>query len=180
MLPMVEPISGPTPSSSGCRPRPPRYRRTASATARSSPGGLGIAASSMKKSRAGPDSTKRSYDLRPVSVAEDLIQTALIGEAIDDGPALVFVADETMRYVAVNDTACRTLGYSRDELLRLEVRDVARDPAAPTEYDEMLARGFRHGTAILTCKDGTSLEFFYRAAQTTVAGLTFFVSVGFV
>jgi PAS domain S-box-containing protein len=115
-----------------------------------------------------------------VSVAEDLIQTALIGEAIDDGPALVFVADETMRYVAVNDTACRALGYSRDELLQLSVRDVARDPASPTEYDEMLARGFRHGTALLTCKDGTSLEFFYRAAQTTVAGLTFFVSVGFV
>jgi PAS domain S-box-containing protein len=115
-----------------------------------------------------------------VSVAEDLIQTALIGEAIDDGPALVFVADETMRYVAVNDTACRALGYSRDELLQLSVRDVARDPASPTEYDEMLARGFRHGTALLTCKDGTCLEFFYRAAQTTVAGLTFFVSVGFV
>ena len=115
-----------------------------------------------------------------MGVAEDLIQTALIGEAIDDGPALVFVADETMRYVAVNDTACRALGYSRDELLQLDVRDVARDPAAPTEYDEMLARGFRHGTAVLTCKDGTSLDFFYRAAQTKVAGLTFFVSVGFV
>jgi PAS domain S-box-containing protein len=115
-----------------------------------------------------------------VSVAEDLIQTALIGEAIDDGPALVFVADETMRYVAVNETACRALGYSRDELLKLQVRDVARDPSAPTEYDEMLARGFRHGTAALTCKDGTTLEFFYRATQTTVAGLTFFVSVGFV
>jgi PAS domain S-box-containing protein len=115
-----------------------------------------------------------------VSVAEALIQTALIGEAVDDGPALVFVADETMRYVAVNETACRALGYSRDELLRLEVSDVARDPAAPAEYDEMLARGFRHGTTMLTGKDGTILEFYYRAEKTTVAGLTFFVSVGFV
>jgi len=115
-----------------------------------------------------------------VSVAEDLIQTALLGEAIDDGPALVFVADESMRYVAVNETACRTLGYSRDELLQLEVKDVARDPTAPAEYDEMLARGFRHGTAVITCKDGTTLDCYYRAAQTTVAGLTFFVSVGFV
>jgi PAS domain S-box-containing protein len=115
-----------------------------------------------------------------VSVAEDLIQTALLGEAIDDGPALVFVADETMRYVAVNETACRTLGYSRDELLKLEVSQVARDAEAPTQYDEMLARGFRHGTALITCKDGSTLEFFYRAVQTKVAGLTFFVSVGFV
>jgi PAS domain S-box-containing protein len=115
-----------------------------------------------------------------VAVAEDLIQTALLGEAVDRGPALVFVADEEMRYVAVNDTACQTLGYSRDELLALEVREVAREPTAPTEYDEMLARGFRHGTAILTAKDGTTLEFFYRASQTTVAGLKLFVSVGFV
>jgi PAS domain S-box-containing protein len=115
-----------------------------------------------------------------VSVAEDLIQTALLGEAIDDGPALVFVADETMRYVAVNETACRTLGYSRDELLKLEVSEVARDAEAPTEYDEMLVRGFRHGTALITCKDGSTREFFYRAAQTKVAGLTFFVSIGFV
>ena len=114
-----------------------------------------------------------------MSVAEDLIQTALLGEAIDDGPALVFVADETMRYVAVNETACRTLGYSRDELLKLEVSQVARDAEAPTQYDEMLARGFRHGTAILTRKDGTTVEFAYRATQTTVAGLRLFVSVGF-
>ena len=115
-----------------------------------------------------------------MSVAEDLIQTALLGEAVDHGPALVFVADEEMRYVAVNETACRTLGYSRDELLAKDVRDVAREPTAPTEYDEMLARGFRHGTAILTTKDGATLDFFYRASQTTVAGLKLFVSVGFV
>jgi PAS domain S-box-containing protein len=115
-----------------------------------------------------------------VSVAEDLIQTALLGEAVDNGPALVFVADEAMRYVAVNDTACRTLGYTRDELLQLEVKDVARDPDAPAEYDQMLARGFRHGTAVLTCKDGTTRDFYYRAAKTKAAGLTFFVSVGFV
>jgi PAS domain S-box-containing protein len=115
-----------------------------------------------------------------VGVAEDLIQTALLGEALDDGPALVFVADETMRYVAVNETACRMLGYSRDELLKLEVKDVARATTAPAEYDEMLARGFRHGTAVITGKDGTTLDFHYRAAQTKVAGLTFFVSVGFV
>jgi PAS domain S-box-containing protein len=115
-----------------------------------------------------------------VSVAEDLIQTALLGEAVDAGPALVFVADETMHYIAVNETACRTLGYSRDELLRLEVKDVAREPTAPTQYDEMLVRGFRHGTALLTTKDGRSLVFHYRASQTVVAGLTLFVSVGFV
>jgi PAS domain S-box-containing protein len=111
--------------------------------------------------------------------AEALIQTALLGEAIESGPALVFVADEEMRYIAVNQYACDALGYSRDELLGLQVTDVAQGADAPTEYDEMLVRGIRHGTALLTRKDGTTVELLYRAASTTVAGLAFFVSIGF-
>jgi PAS domain S-box-containing protein len=111
--------------------------------------------------------------------AEVLIQTALLGEAVEAGPALVFVADEQMRYIAVNQFACEALGYTRDELLSLYVPDLAQAPGAATEYDELLVRGVRHGTAVLTRKDGSTVEFFYRAAQTKVAGLAFFVSIGF-
>ncbi len=115
-----------------------------------------------------------------MGAAEALIQTALVGEAVDAGPALVFVADEEMRYVAVNQCACDTLGYSRDELLRLHVTDVARERTSPTEFDEMLARGSRAGLSILTTKDGRELTFEYRATQTRVAGLLLFVAIGFV
>jgi PAS domain S-box-containing protein len=115
-----------------------------------------------------------------MAAAEVLIQTALLGEAVDGGPALVFVADEGMRYIAVNQTACDVLGYTREELLQLGVQEVAREPEAGAEYDEMLARGFRHGTALLTRKDGSTVDFAYRATKTKAAGLTFFVSVGFV
>jgi hypothetical protein len=59
------------------------------------------------------------------------------------------------------------------------VPDVAREPEAPTEYDELLARGVRHGTARLTRKDGSTVDFSYRAAKAKVAGLAFFVSIGF-
>jgi PAS domain S-box-containing protein len=111
--------------------------------------------------------------------AEVLIQTALLGEAVEAGPALIFVADEQMRYIAVNQFACEALGYTREELLALYVPEVAREPGSATEYDELLARGVRHGTALLTRKDGTTVDFFYRAAKTTVAGLGFFVSIGF-
>jgi PAS domain S-box-containing protein len=111
--------------------------------------------------------------------AEVLIQTALLGEAVEAGPALVFVADEQMRYIAVNQFACEALGYTREELLGMYVPDVAREPEAPTEYDELLARGVRHGTALLTRKDGSTVNFFYRAARAKVAGLGFFVSIGF-
>jgi PAS domain-containing protein len=115
-----------------------------------------------------------------VTAAEALIQTALLGEAIDDGPALIFIADDEMRYIAVNQCACRTLGYTRDELLALRVDEVAREPDTPTQYDEMLVRGFRHGTTVLTRKDRTTVAFLYRASKTELAGMTFFVSIGFV
>jgi PAS domain S-box-containing protein len=116
----------------------------------------------------------------PVTAAEALIQTALLGEATDEGPALIFIADDEMRYIAVNQCACRTLGYTRDELLAMRVDEVAREPEAPTQFDEMLARGFRHGTSVLTRKDGTTVDFLYRASKTQLAGMNFFVSVGFV
>jgi len=115
-----------------------------------------------------------------MGAAEALIQTALVGEAVDAGPALVFVADEEMRYVAVNQCACDTLGYTREELLGLHVTDVARERTSPAEYDEMLARGSRAGASILTTKDGHELTFEYRATQTKVAGLPLFVAIGFV
>jgi len=111
---------------------------------------------------------------------ELLIQTALLGEAVDDGPALVFVADEAMRYIAVNQSACTALGYTREEILQLHVPDVARESQAPSQYDELLARGVRHGTALLTRKDGTTVGFLYRAEQTTVASMPLYVSIGFV
>ena len=114
-----------------------------------------------------------------MSAAEVLIQTALLGEALDTGPALVFVADEEMNYIAVNESACRELGYTREELLKLRVTEIAQDAQAGSQYDEMLARGSRDGIAILTRKDGTTVEFAYRATETTVAGLPLFVSIGF-
>jgi PAS domain S-box-containing protein len=114
-----------------------------------------------------------------VTAAEALIQTALLGEAVDAGPALVFVADEEMRYIAVNEFACQTLGCTRDELLELRVSEVAREAEAPSQYDELLVRGSRHGTSILTCKDGSTVQFDYHATKTRVAGLHLFVSIGF-
>src|SRR2546423_1343665 len=49
-FPIVDPTAAPASSSSTVSPRSRRYRVTASATSRSSPGGLGRAASSVKRS----------------------------------------------------------------------------------------------------------------------------------
>ena len=43
---------------------------------------------------------------------------------IDNAPDGVFVADETGRYIEVNEAACRITGYSRDELLKISISDI--------------------------------------------------------
>jgi len=111
--------------------------------------------------------------------AEPLIQASLLGEAIDGGPALVFVADEHMRYVAVNQFAADVLGYTRSELLALRVSDVAAYADASDEYGEVVLHGARRGKSTLTRKDGTTVTFRYVATETRVAGMPLYVSVGF-
>jgi PAS domain S-box-containing protein len=114
-----------------------------------------------------------------VSVAEPLIQASLLGEALDNGPALVFVADEDMRYVAVNARACDELGYSRGELLDLRVTDVCRTAEAATEYRSMMRDGSQ-GESTLTRKDGSTVTIRYLAGETVTAGMQLYISVGFV
>jgi PAS domain S-box-containing protein len=107
------------------------------------------------------------------------VQQTLLADAIDCAPVLAFVADEDMRYVAVNQTACDTLGYSRAEFLRLRVTDVAVTPDAPQLYEEMLRTRSQEGVTAIRTKDGRMLRFYYNARETKVAGLRYFVSVGF-
>jgi two-component system, sensor histidine kinase and response regulator len=112
-----------------------------------------------------------------VSVAEPLVQTSLLGEAIDHGPVAVAVADEEMQYVAVNQYAADLLGYTREELLKLTVRDVAVGPDVEAHYRQMVRQGHYEGTGVLRRKDGTELAVETRAAETRIAGLTFYVAV---
>ena len=115
-----------------------------------------------------------------VRAAVDLIQPGLLGEAVDTGPALVFVADDDGRYVAVNRRACEVLGYEREELLELHVTDVAVAADAPDLYRALRRRGEAAGTTLLRGKDGSLHPYMYRATETTTAGMPFWVSVGFV
>jgi len=110
------------------------------------------------------------------AVAHDLVQMGLVGEALEAGPVAVFVADHDMRYLAVNEYACRLLGYTREELLSLSVLDVAVNPEAGRDYEEMLVNGFRTGTARLQHKNGEEIAIEYRARQTVVGRMELFVS----
>ena len=114
-----------------------------------------------------------------MNVAQPLVQASLLGEAIDTGPVLVLVADDEMRFVAVNRAACEALGYEREELLAMRITDVAQYPEAPGEYAEMMAAGERAGRSQLMRKDGSALTIEYRACKTKAAQMTFYVAVGF-
>jgi PAS domain S-box-containing protein len=110
-------------------------------------------------------------------VAHDLIQQNLLGDAIDDGPVAIFVADENHRYLAVNVYACELLGYAREELLELRVTDVAVNAGAADDYDEMMRTGSHVGLTILRRKDGVELPMNFRASQATVGGMAVYVGV---
>jgi PAS domain S-box-containing protein len=114
----------------------------------------------------------------PEDVSLPLVQASLLGEAIDHGPVLVFVADEEMRYVAVNQYACDVLGYTRPELLALRVTDLAPGPGTAERFRAFLVSQATEGESTLRRKDGTDVTVRFAAKQTTVAGLTMYVWVG--
>jgi PAS domain S-box-containing protein len=107
------------------------------------------------------------------------VQQTLLADALDTAPLLVFVADEEMRYVAVNQTACEALGYARAELLGLRVTDVAVASEAGDLYERMLQARSQEGSTPIRTKDGRLLLFFYNARETIVAGMRYYVAVGF-
>ena len=106
------------------------------------------------------------------------LQRTLLGEAIDEAPALVFVADEEGRYVAVNRHACEVLGYSRRQLLGMTVPEVAVAPEAPALYESMLSEGRLEGITPVRCCDGRLLPLRYQAKSVRIGGVDFWVSVG--
>ena len=113
-----------------------------------------------------------------MSVSYPLVQIGLLGEAIDGAPVAILVADEHGRYTAANRYVCELLGYSREELLELTVADVATGADIGTQYESFVARRFEEGVVDVRRKDGTTLAMRYRAGETTIAGITYYVSVG--
>ena len=65
--------------------------------------------------------------------------------ALDRGAVPVYWMGPDARLIYVNDAACRSLGYSRDELLRMTVHDIDPDfPAEvwPKHWKEVRERGY--------------------------------------
>ena len=113
-----------------------------------------------------------------MSVAAPLVQISLLGEAIDGAPVAVLVTDDEGRYLAANRFACDLLGYSREELLGLTVRDVAVGSDVEAHFQEFMAAREQRGVYEVRRKDGTTTHFRYRAGRTMLAGMSCFIAVG--
>jgi PAS domain S-box-containing protein len=114
------------------------------------------------------------------AASHPLIQSGLVGEALEDGPVTVAVTDEHGRYVAVNRYLCELLGYDREELLGRRLGELSGLDEAEVMrgYDRTRAEGETSGRLRVRRKDGTPLVLAYRAKATRVAGMEFVVGVG--
>jgi PAS domain S-box-containing protein len=78
-------------------------------------------------------------------------------EQASDG---IFIADKTGRYTDVNESGCRTMGYSKEELLQLEIKDllvIDEDYVVPG-FDELNLEKAVIRKRKLKRKDGSSVN----------------------
>ncbi len=109
-------------------------------------------------------------------VVESAVQSLLIGDAMERAPAVVLVVDDGGNFLAVNRYACDLLGYTREELLALKPGDVTTGPWEE-RLTELQHAGTIRGEVDFKCRDGSLVHVRYSAAETTVSGMSFWVSV---
>jgi len=86
------------------------------------------------------------------SLSEQSVQTGLLAHAVDSAPAALFVVHENGRVVGANQYACAMLGYDREEMLDLSIRDLEASPDL-----ESLLRDGQPWVAWLRHRDGTTV-----------------------
>ena len=79
---------------------------------------------------------------------------------IDNAPDGVFVADETGKYLEVNEASIRMTGYSKDELCNMSISDLLPEESLEdglANFREVVATGTSKGELVLKRKNGTRL-----------------------
>lgn len=108
--------------------------------------------------------------------ATQAIHHALLGDAVGAATTLgALVLDESGRYVAVNDEACRLCGYARAEIVGSPIGSF--NPHLAREYHDRVDAPGSGGTTFIERKDGRRIEIGFRASQTRIGALPFLVVV---
>jgi PAS domain S-box-containing protein len=110
--------------------------------------------------------------------SEPLLQITLLGEAVEHAPVGVFVFDDRGEYVAVNLCGCELLGYDRDAILGSRIGDFAADPReALRSYRAVVEAGLPDGVTHVRRGDGSVLALRFRARETAIGGMTFYIGI---
>jgi PAS domain S-box-containing protein len=112
--------------------------------------------------------TRRTSDATVRSRAEALLAQAA------DMPVALLIANNSGRYIDVNEHATRLTGYSRAELLRRSVWDLTPMPAAAEGrrmWREFLHTGQMAGKYALCRKDGRQIRADFRAWANILPGV---------
>jgi diguanylate cyclase (GGDEF)-like protein/PAS domain S-box-containing protein len=76
---------------------------------------------------------------------------------------ILLIDPRMMRYVDVNETVCRTLGYAREEMLSMGPQDIVSESRAKLqrEYEQFIAdpATIRGLSSTYRCRDGTTIPF---------------------
>ncbi len=114
---------------------------------------------------------------RPAAAATQLQLNELLSRHAND---MMLLADEEQRLVDVNDRFCELLGYSREEALRLTVRDL-RDPSTLEDLPQRTREELDTGAALFETryrrKDGLTFPVEVSIRVAAVDGRRYFQAI---
>ena len=121
--------------------------------------------------RYSPDLNQLRRRLRGLS-QDSLLQA--LQERLDTFNVAALAADNTGRYVAANAKASELTGYTRHELLKMDVTDLTptiRHATAGELWNRFIQAGTQAGEYLLLRKDGTSVGVQYAAYASVAPGV---------
>src|SRR6185295_1957445 len=86
----------------------------------------------------------------------------------------ILISDAESRYIDANPAACALTGYTREELMRLKVRDItpsAQQDSGIRQWREFLRTGRMEGEYYIRRRDGRQVEVEFRAVANFLPGL---------
>jgi len=85
---------------------------------------------------------------------------------VENAPYGIFITDSKGRYIDVNPAACEMTGYSRDEMLKMSINDIASPDAPPetiSSFKRLIKMGEIQTDLLLRKKDGTDFYVLLKA-----------------
>lgn len=113
-------------------------------------------------------------ELFPPLHCDNCIDHPLFQSIFNKARDMILVADDDGQFVQVNDTACRKLGYEKQELLQMGVLDITHGPIRSygnKKWDDFIRTGVDKGEYILKTREGDLLHTEYRALANIHPGM---------